>query len=1081
MNLIKKIFSSKTNLKNETLKFPISAQPNGVLYDQGVLTANREYKFLASYLDQLEEEGYVEKAPGSFLLNWDAVYSLLESEEHKSSLSLLNLPEIDSTITPSIISNNSLADPTFKVVIKGWSHHGQQFPSSNRVGALFNLDGQVNLLSRAAYQTAIKIRELSAEQQINPGEVTNQKYFADIRKLAIEAGAELDGFIDKTIVLKPENIDIKFRKSESMNAAVIEVSPAFDNQPESWLDSFDKHKEVQDKYTIANRDGSLTHLIVEPEVKSVLKTIKTMPGRRVAGNNALKFLKNPIAFIGDDASKVIDEEKYQSELEKAGIIFYRFELTPELDDRGKVKMIHMSLIPKTSLAKERIEYIFEQPNIFSSFIDEVSDKFNQEIPCCFWNGVEIELSDLSRNELEGLSQLSARWQAESKGKVFDDVFDLSLYGERIKGIGVADRLVSPYLKKENSESWVSEQMAVNLNELGFDVALLSKWENESYESFLAFKTNIEEAKLSGEETVTIPGIELEVPLAKADMVAEVWGRKYQEKDQPVVGEERFQKARSVLLLEDNVEALNFIDERAEILSLENASPELPKSLKPEIQLKQHQQYGVAWLQNLFQMAPSHVTGCLLADDMGLGKTIQLLTFIVNYLEKSTDPKPCLVVAPVSLLDNWQNELEKFFDSSNLKTLKLYGKTLSDSKYPKNQIPADLVNKGIQNLLKHNWLGDAKIVFTTYETMRDQQFSLAQQPWGVMVCDEAQKIKTPGTLVTDAAWAVASRSDFRVACTGTPVENTLVDLWCLFEFFQAGFLGPLNEFAVNFKKPIECKTEADEFAIKRLRQLIEPQILRRLKSDVVKDLPLKLEDNHCRHLGISQYQHKKYREAIEQYEHNKKISQEMGAPAGTMILGLLHKLKMICAHPIEVTLEESFFNASPKMDWLRSKLCEIKSKGEKAIVFSELRDIQRDIKFMVSEQLGYLPKIINGDTNSNSEKGPSRQKLIDEFQAEPGFGVIILSTTAVGFGVNVQAANHVIHFTRPWNPAKEDQATDRAYRIGQTKDVFVYYPTIVSAEYETFEKTLDSLLTRKRMLAGDMLNGYDEIDLSQFDL
>jgi len=120
------------------------------------------------------------------------------------------------------------------------------------------------------------------------------------------------------------------------------------------------------------------------------------------------------------------------------------------------------------------------------------------------------------------------------------------------------------------------------------------------------------------------------------------------------------------------------------------------------------------------------------------------------------------------------------------------------------------------------------------------------------------------------------------------------------------------------------------------------------------------------------------------------------------------------------------------------------------------------------------KIINGDTNSSSERGLSRQNLIDIFQSQIGFGVIILSTTAVGFGVNVQAANHVIHFTRPWNPAKEDQATDRAYRIGQTKDVFVYYPTVISSSYPTFEKKLDALLTSKRELAGNMLNGYDEI-------
>jgi SNF2 family DNA or RNA helicase len=145
----------------------------------------------------------------------------------------------------------------------------------------------------------------------------------------------------------------------------------------------------------------------------------------------------------------------------------------------------------------------------------------------------------------------------------------------------------------------------------------------------------------------------------------------------------------------------------------------------------------------------------------------------------------------------------------------------------------------------------------------------------------------------------------------------------------------------------------------------------------------------------------------------------------------------------------------------------------------LRDIQRTLQFAIMDEFGFRPEVINGDTNSISERGPSRQKLIDAFQSKTGFGAIILSTTAVGFGVNIQQANHVIHFTRPWNPAKEDQATDRAYRIGQERDVYVYYPTVVTSGMTTFDETLDQLLSRKRALAGDMLKGCSDIDIGEF--
>ena len=168
-----------------------------------------------------------------------------------------------------------------------------------------------------------------------------------------------------------------------------------------------------------------------------------------------------------------------------------------------------------------------------------------------------------------------------------------------------------------------------------------------------------------------------------------------------------------------------------------------------------------------------------------------------------------------------------------------------------------------------------------------------------------------------------------------------------------------------------------------------------------------------------------------------------------------------------------------MLWLMEQLQDISSRGDKVIVFTELREVQREIQHAIEQRFGFKPTVINGDTSTNGQSANSRQRLIDRFQETPGFSVIVLSTVAVGFGVNVQAANHVIHFTRCWNPAKEDQATDRAYRIGQEKDVYVYYPTIRDAEMVTFESTLDDLLAKRRSLAHDMLHGSTDVTVADF--
>jgi SNF2 family DNA or RNA helicase len=439
--------------------------------------------------------------------------------------------------------------------------------------------------------------------------------------------------------------------------------------------------------------------------------------------------------------------------------------------------------------------------------------------------------------------------------------------------------------------------------------------------------------------------------------------------------------------------------------------------------------------------------------------------------------PALVVAPLSLLENWREEADKFLEAGSLHILTAYGEGLAELRVDRSAVDEQLRREGLVRFLKPDWRGDADVVLTTYETLRDLEFSFARERWSVMVCDEAQKIKNPNAAMTKAA--KKQNATFRIACTGTPVENSLVDLWCLFDFVQPGLLGALNEFGTSYRRPIEAEGEDDRAKIEELRCIIAPQLLRRMKAEVATDLKDKIVDGASRSLPMSGFQRGLYVGAIEGFR-----KQASGA-AGH--LGLLHRLRLLCSEPSANAESDAFDpidayrRRSPKLDWLIEELGRVREREEKAIVFCEFKAIQRLIRHYVRDAFGITPDIINGDTSAVASSIDSRQKRIRQFQDQQGFGVIVLSPVAVGFGVNMQAANHVIHFTRTWNPAKEDQATDRAYRIGQTRNVFVYYPTVAADDFKTFDVKLDELLERKRSLAGDMLNGTCDIGLRDFDM
>lgn len=1039
--------------------------------DADLTAAKGAQRDTVAYLRQLNEEGFLTPLVEDWLLAWEQIYELRAAPDQQTSFGLLSLPSVVA-IRPVLSSSGSLSDADFRVTIQGWQAPGGAMLDGalSRIGAVFTMDDQQFLMPEHVWKLVKAVQHLSRTQKISPGERTNQLGWAKIRKLAKLADARMDGFLERTVVVRPEALRLKLSKQRVGEEQVVEVAPEFDDQPEGWLAAFDRQQHVPERYALPSSNGGITHILVTPEVRAVLEEVRAMPGRRVSGDKASLFLKNPFAFLGPDASAVLDPDEYDRSLEDAGIYFYNFVVEPEFEATGSVRKVELVL---TAPSENEVPIVLQlsDPVTMGQFLNEIGKKTLAQLPCACWKGYELDLANFRHRDLSDLEDLHQRWMRELAGQDLSGIFDMSQYGERVIGIGPAQKVVSPYLQKTSSEQWLPTDL---LNELGMDGELLSKWDTSNRTHFEQFKANIEVARADGSPAVRLPGPELEIDIRTAERIATVWGDKFKQLE----GQQQPTSDRTVLLVANNIDEVDHGRSRVEAIRLGlAANADLPLALLPSTALREHQLKGVGWLQHLYALSPQLTSGCVLADDMGLGKTLQLLTFIAWCIENEPEGLPILIVAPVSLLDNWEREMKQFLHPEmGDEALKLYGRSLLEARTHKQDIPPEIRAHGIQNLLRFGWRQNKRVVLTTYETLRDQEFSLARQDWSVVICDEAQKIKNPAARVTQAMRAMKAR--FRIACTGTPVENSLTDLWCLYDWIQPGLLGSLNQFGRDFRRPIEARDGEDEAALEKLRAIIEPQLLRRTKTDVAKDLPAKIEDTACKSLPMSSLQSKLYRSEIKGYHDKRTLQAHLGGQSAAM-LGLLHTLKLICAHPHAVRPEGAPLEVSPKLKWTLQKLREIESLGEKAIIFTELRDIQRTLQLAILDTFGFRAEVVNGDTNANSERGPSRQNLIDKFQQRPGFGVIILSTTAVGFGVNVQAANHVIHFTRPWNPAKEDQATDRAYRIGQKRDVYVYYPTIVSDEVTTFEQTLDQLLSRKRALATDMLNGSGDIEIAEF--
>jgi HJR/Mrr/RecB family endonuclease len=577
---------------------------------------------------------------------------------------------------------------------------------------------------------------------------------------------------------------------------------------------------------------------------------------------------------------------------------------------------------------------------------------------------------------------------------------------------------------------------------------------------------------------TVQWEDTEIPIEDAEKFIKTAKKQFENPNKPVKQERTTD--HEVLIIKENAELTEFSNGNELPENLKHSFYEI-SNLDGGISLMEHQKEGISWLQSLFK---ENFAGGLLADDMGLGKTLQLLYFIEWHSQHCNDNKPYLIVAPVSLLENWENEYQKFFSPQNLPLLKLYG-----------SVSLTKENNHIQNQQDAKRLQSKQIILTNYETVRSYQISLGLVDFAIIALDEAQKIKTPGTQITNASKAL--KADFKIAMTGTPVENTLVDIWCLMDFAVPGLLGNAKDFAKEYQKPLSDEGTDIKALTEQLRNNIGVFIKRRLKSDVAKDLPNKHDNANSRIKKVMPtIQLDRYKQEIEMAND----SELEGVEKRNQKLKSLWAVRDISDHPFLLESQilnftsEELISSSSKLQTTIGILADIKSKDEKAIIFADRRETQKMLQKIVYDTFGIFTSIINGDTPTTKQlEGKSRlsrQQTIDRFQSEEGFNVIIMSPIAAGVGLNVTKANHIIHYTRHWNPAKEEQATDRAYRIGQQKDVFVYYPMAVFPEemqdksgnrLKSFDEILDTLLNNKKALASNTLFPTEQAEITPDEL
>jgi SNF2 family DNA or RNA helicase/uncharacterized Zn finger protein len=455
--------------------------------------------------------------------------------------------------------------------------------------------------------------------------------------------------------------------------------------------------------------------------------------------------------------------------------------------------------------------------------------------------------------------------------------------------------------------------------------------------------------------------------------------------------------------------------------LKNEAVPLPERLTAN--LRPYQQRGYEWLYKNARLG----MGSLIADDMGLGKTLQVITALLKMKQEGAFKKiKGLIVVPTTLLTNWSKEIAKFAPELRLHLYHGPGRSLPQ-------------------------LNEADILLTTYGVIRSEEESLSKQRWSVMVIDEAQNIKNPNTAQTKAVKKM--KSGIKIAMSGTPVENRMAEYWSIFDFANKGYLGSLKKFVSDYAIPIEI--DRDQHALDKFKRVTEPFILRRVKTDkkIIQDLPDKIEiDQAC---TLTNEQAALYQSVVDQALRGIE-GQKDGFKRSGLIFKMMTALKQICNHPTHYLKKGGAQpEASGKTLLLLDLIRQILENGEKTLLFTQYEEMGTLLQTMFQEQMQLEVPFLHGGVSRKN-----RDEMVEDFQNNRSTRILILSLKAGGTGLNLTAANNVIHYDLWWNPAVEAQATDRAFRIGQTKNVLVHR----FITQNSFEEKINKLIQNKRELA-----------------
>lgn len=634
-------------------------------------------------------------------------------------------------------------------------------------------------------------------------------------------------------------------------------------------------------------------------------------------------------------------------------------------------------------------------------------------------------------------------------------FDRSEYSDRVLDYGAFIAKNYSYLKGIEG-GWLPEEGSVGREDLdGIDeldepevteenVAILKELiEN----AFAKNKSSISYQ----EKTYKLTGAFIEKVMGKDDVTDSTGGRADGEKQKEDKGN---------LISEENAESVGYEqaneqrrqkrrEARFQKLGADLSMEQVLSGFKESVVPFSYQKEGIRWMTQNWKAG---YQGVLLADDMGLGKTMQVLGLISGiknaYGEK--DMNSVLVVAPVSLLANWESEFIHFVKEGVFEEIvPLYGNSFRDFK------------RGHDLRLDFSPVAKNRIVLTSYETLRNYDISFGCIDWSFMVLDEAQKIKNPVTLITNAVKSM--KYDFAIAITGTPVENAWVDLWSIMDFVEPGRLRDLKNFCNTYQnqlKKLHGDMAGQEALGKKLEQELQPIFLRRQKTDYLEGLPHK--EVIPKPVLMPPVQREAYEKIIA--DAKKKKGNILQVIAMLRDTSLCPHLTSYADSTFENMNVDAFFNMSARLKATFQTLVNIKARKEKVLIFVTSRKMQRILKRFLEKAFGIsIQPPINGEL-----MGLKRQQIVDAFNQKEGFAILILSAEAGGVGFNITAANHVIHLSRCWNPAKEDQATDRVYRIGQKKEVYVYLPIAQYEGGDSFDVKLDQLLQYKRSLSQSVI-------------